>query len=261
MALTEASKLAAAISPPIESGFADQLVSEFVSVERRFVLRDWEPAELDGGQFAEILARIYYHLDSANLNRTKGFDECVSYIEEDQNAHSIQPRHHALHVCRVLRTIYKFRSQRGAVHISPNYGPNQMDARLIIECVRWTFSETLRIFWNGDRETVAKAVREILDFDVPCIGRFEDALLVQRTDLVGEEEILVLLHYAGENGFSRTELGRHARCDSSVVTRSLQKLVSSDFRQIIQLNNNKYRLTDLGAKRVRETLSDRLLIE
>jgi hypothetical protein len=71
MALTEASKLAAAISPPIDSDFAQQLVAEFVSAERRYVLSDWEATELDGGQFAEILARIYYHLDSTNLNRTR----------------------------------------------------------------------------------------------------------------------------------------------------------------------------------------------
>jgi hypothetical protein len=32
-------------------------------------------------------------------------------------------------------------------------------------------NETLRIFWNGDRELVAKAIRELLQFDVPCIGK------------------------------------------------------------------------------------------
>src|SRR5688572_6414750 len=210
MGLIEKRQLLAQLSPPFDHLLATQLVDEFVSQERRYIQRDWEPAELDGGQFCEVLARILYHQDSGNLNRGKEFDECASYIENEQGAtHAINPRRDALHLIKVLRTIYKFRSQRGAVHISPNYGPNHMDARLMIENVRWAMNETLRIFWQGDRELVAKAIRELLQFDVPCVGLFEDVLLVQRTDLSVDEEVLVLLHFAGEAGFSRTELGRH----------------------------------------------------
>ena len=39
-------------------------------------------------------------------------------------------------LARVLQTVYKFRSQRGAVHISPTYSPNYMDANYVIEAVR-----------------------------------------------------------------------------------------------------------------------------
>ena len=58
MALIEKNKLLASLSPPLDHLLANQLVEEFVSAERRFIQRDWEPAELDGGQFCEILARI-----------------------------------------------------------------------------------------------------------------------------------------------------------------------------------------------------------
>ncbi len=104
--------------------------------------RDWEPAELDGGQFCEVLARIFYHQDSGNLSQGKSFEDCCKYIENEQVGHSIQPRHTVLHVFRVLKTIYKFRSQRGAVHISPTYTPNHMDAKLVVECVRWAMNES-----------------------------------------------------------------------------------------------------------------------
>jgi hypothetical protein len=103
-----------------------------------------------------------------------------------------------------------------------------MDARFMIEAVRWCMNETLRIFWKGDRELVAKAIRELLQFDVPCIGKFEQALVVQRTDLKAEEEILVLLHYAGERGFSWRELGQHARCSAPSVTRALRGMTFPD---------------------------------
>jgi len=134
-----------------------------------------------------------------------------------------------------------------------------MDARFVIECVRWVMNEALRLFWNGDREVVAKAIRELLQFDVPSIGKFGDVLIVQRTDLLSDEEILVLLHYAGESGFSRSALGRHARIAPASVTRAVQKLSSRDVRQIV-LVDGVYRLTDLGSKRIRDELSHKLVI-
>lgn len=260
MGLIEKQRLLTELSPPLDHLLCTQLLDEFISSERRYIQRDWEPGQLDGGQFAEVAARIFYHLDSGNLNRSKGFDECAKYIESDQVTHAIIPRHDSLHVIRTLRTIYKFRSQRGAVHISPTYKPNHMDSKLVVECVRWVMNETLRIFWTGDREAVARAIRELLQFDVPVVGVFGDIVLVQRTDLSAEEEILVLLHYAGDDGFSRNALGRAALCSASRVTESLKKLLSANMRQVVQLSNGNYRLTDLGSKRVREKLSHKLVL-
>lgn len=259
MALIEKQRLLSELSPPLDHLLCTQLLDEFISSERRFIQRDWEPSQLDGGQFSEIAARIFYHVDSGTLNRSKPFDECAKYIENDQANHAMVPRYDCLHLIRVLRTIYKFRSQRGAVHISPTYQPNHMDSKLVIECVRWVMNETLRIFWRGDREAVAKAIRELLQFDVPAVGIFGDNILVQRTDLSPEEEVLLLLHYAGETGFSRTEVGDAAMCSPASVTRSLQKLTDTSYRQAIQVNG-KYRLTDLGSKRVREHLSHKLAL-
>jgi hypothetical protein len=261
MALVEQWTLIAKLAPPFHPDLAKRLVEEFVSLERRFVLRDWEPAELDGGQFAEILGRAVYHIDSGTLNLTKDLNECLRYIEDETgNAHAITPRHDAIHIARVLRTVYKFRSQRGAVHISPNYSANQMDSKLIVECVRWLMMEALRIFSKFTREEAAKAIREISEFDVPCVGKFEDIILVQRTDLKPEEEILVLLHFAGEVGFSRTELGKYAMLPAPTVTRTIQSLEDPKKRMIVQIGKN-YRLTDLGSKRIRTDLSQKLLLE
>lgn len=260
MGLIEKRGLLSALSPPLDHLLASQLIDEFISIERRFIQRDWEPAELDGGQFAEICARVLYHRDSGNLNQTKEFNDCLNYVESEKNLHNLA-RRDALFIARVLRIIYKFRSQRGAVHISPSYQANHMDSKFVIECVRWTMNETLRLFWNNDRDQVAKVIRELLQFDVPCVGVFEDVILVQRTDLATEEEILVLLHFAGELGFSRSELGRYAMRPASSITTAIQKLVAADCRQVLKLTNGNYRLSDLGSRRIREQLAEKLLVE
>lgn len=249
------------VKPSVDAFLVTQLVDEFLSIERRFALRDWEPAELDGGQFCEILARVLFQVDSGILSLTKSHDDCLKYVEGGSSTHLYSPRKDLLHLARVMRTIYKFRSDRGAVHISPTYTPNQMDAKLVLEATRWSFSEFLRIFWNGDREIVAKAIREILTFDTPCVGVFGDRLIVQRTDLSADEEILILLHFAGEAGMSRTELGKAVYHDPSTVTRSISRLGGQSVRQIVQINDKTWRLTDLGMRRIRMELAEKLVLD
>jgi len=259
MGLVERNNLISNVSPPFDHLLATQFVDEFLSMERRFIQRDWEPAELDAGQFAEITFRILYHLDSGNLNYNKEVKDCKRYFINNDVPHALN-RKDVSHLSSVLGAIYEFRSDRGAVHISPTYSPNHMDSKYLIESIRWCMNEMLRIFWNGDREEVAKTIRELLQFDVPCIGAYGDILIVQRTDLKSDEEILILLHYAGENGFSRKELGLHALSSPSSITTNLQKLCSPTKRQIIKLKNGNYRLTDLGSRRIRMELADKLLL-
>ena len=107
----------------------------------------------------------------------------------------------------------------------------------------------------------AKAIRELLQFDVPCVRVFQDILLVQRTDFTPGKEVLVLLHYASEEGFSRTDLGRHCLAPAPRITESLQLLQSAKMRQVVCVENARYRLTDLGSKRIREQLAEKLLLQ
>jgi hypothetical protein len=259
MARADRAELIQKLAPPLDELLTTQLVAEFVDVERRYVQGDWGPTELDGGRFGEALARILYHQDSGNLGRNREFSECLEYLENNAVPHRLAPRSDPLMICRVLRSVFKFRSGRGVAHLSPTYSANQMDARLVVETVRWSMTETLRIFGVGNREEVARIVRELLRFDVPCIGRFGTEVLVQRTDLNPEEEILLLLHEAGERGLSRTELGQQAKLKAPTVTRTLQRLADPTLRQIVDLKGKHYCISDLGTKRVREEMAGKLL--
>jgi hypothetical protein len=60
--------------------------------------------------------------------------------------------------------------------------------------------------------------------------------------------------------FPRSELGKYAMVSKASVTTALQKLISPDVREVVQMSSGKYRLTDLGAKRIREKLPDKLLL-
>ena len=254
--------LVAQVSPPLDRSLAIALLTEFVDLERRFVLGDWEPATLNGGQFAEVASRILYHIDSGTLNYRKSLDSCLSYVEDakNPNKHLFPDRPSARHLSKALRLIYKFRSQRGAIHIDPNHTANELDSTLVLSLSRWVVSEILRTCWSGDRSEVAKTIRSIVRYPAPSIFESDGRSVVLRTDCTAEEEILLLLHSAGEAGLSRADIREAAMKSASAVNRALSDLGSPTKRQVVRRDNGQYLLTPNGNRRINEEISEKLLL-
>ena len=129
-----------------------------------------------------------------------------------------------------------------------------------MESARWLLGEVLRVFWTGDRGVVAEAIREIVRFEVPAIAEYDGKLLLQRTDCTADEEVLLLLHHAGEGGLSRSALGQSVPKSPSSVTRALAKLTSPHVRQVLKTTGGDYILTDLGVRRVLNELAEKLTV-
>ncbi|MDA0999395.1 MAG: hypothetical protein O2807_02595 [bacterium] len=244
------------LSPPLEHALVEALVKEHLSLERRFILRDWEPATLDGGQFCEIAARCLYHIDSGNLNPTKSVDDCLSYVEDlkNKNAHSFLSRKDALQLCRAIRLAYKFRSSRGAVHIDPNYSANEMDSRLVLETVRWILCELIRIFWTGNPQVAAKIVKDIVTYHIPAVFRDGSVPIVQHPDLDTESEILLLLHDSGSTGSELKKLKESIPRNRRTVEKAAASLAQK--RLITKATNGSFILTDLGRLQTEKELHE-----
>lgn len=244
------------LSPPLDNNHADLLIAEYLSLERRYFLQDWEPATLDAGQFCEIASRCVYHIDSGNLNRTKGVDECLLYIadEQNRNAHAFPSRKDALQLCRALRLTYKFRSSRGAVHIDPGYSANEMDAKLVVETVRWIMCELVRILWTGDPSTAAKVVREIVSYRIPAVFRNGTVPIVQHPDLDTETEILLLLYDSGTDGMKLVCLKESIPRHRTTVEKAVKSLVTK--RLVTRTTSDSWMLTDRGRASVEKELQN-----
>jgi len=256
--MNEEQQLVQKVSPPLDGELVALLFSEFVDMERNFVLGNWGPTILDGGQFCEVAARIIYHVDSGNLNRRKILDSCLKYVEDDNNtnAHSFPDKKASRHLCRAIRVIYKFRSQRGAIHIHPDYTANEMDSTLVVGLSRWIISEILRIFWSKDRDEIAKVIHEITCYKVPSVLVMDGRHLVLRTDCTVAEEMLLLLHNTGEAGMTRQVIGKSVPKAPAAVSKAIKNLGVA--RKILCKSNDHYVLTPKGVKFVREKLSGKL---
>jgi hypothetical protein len=244
------------ISPPVDRVLAALLLKEYLPLEKRFLLRDWEPATLDGGQFCEIAARCIYDVDSGNLNLRKRVNSCLSYIESDANRHAFPSRKDALQLCKAIRLIYQFRSNRGAIHIDPDYSANEMDARMVMETVRWVLCEFVRIFWTGDPSAAASAVQAIVMFRVPAVFNDGAVPIVQNPELDAEDEVLALLRDHGIAGMPSTQLKKSVLRHHSTVDKTLKSLRNE---RLITINGDQaWILTDRGRARVDSELYDAL---
>jgi hypothetical protein len=248
-----ASTLISSLSGAVDPNLAKQLIEEAQALEESFLLKRWKYSELDGGRFAEVAARIIYAADSNNTSLTKSVDDCLKYIDNNQVAHNFPEPQTAIHISKVIRAIYKLRSQRGAVHVSPTYTANEIDSRLIIECVRWVLAELLRLFLQIDRQEVAALVRDLARFPQPLIREYENIPLLQDVTFTAEEEVLAHL-LESSRGMTTAELISVIPKDPSGVRRAVLKLSNARTRQIVS-RSSTWIITDLGTERIEAKVS------
>ncbi len=244
----EPADLVAELSKTVNPTLAKQLVDEAIANEEAFRLRRWGSAELNGGRFAEVAARIMYSIDSGNLNLTKSVDDCFRYIENPTVPHSFPEAQAALHLTKVIRSIYKLRSQRGAVHVSPVYTANEIDSRLVVESVRWTLAELLRLFIASDPRLLTETVQSLARFPSPLIRIYGERALLQSTTFTIEEEVLAHLLFAS-TGLTAKQITAMIPKDPSSVRKAVKKLCGTKLRQAIAVDDS-YQITDLGIDRI-----------
>jgi len=240
--------LVAGLASATETTLASQLFEEGTKLERAFALKKWQHTELDGGRFAEVAARLVYGVDSGKFNLNKRVDACLSYIENNNVLHSFPDAKSSHQLALIIRSIYKLRSQRGAVHVSPTYTANEIDSRLVVEGTRWILAELVRVFVTSDQVALVEFVEELSRFPQPLIRSFGNVPLLQSVGFSVEEEILIhLLHEA--SGMTTPRLVEAIPRDASGVRKAIKRLANSNSRQLVQ-TNDRWLITDLGISRI-----------
>lgn len=212
-------QLAAELAKIVDPTFASAIVDSYIEMEQRFFAGDWQPAELDGGRLCEAISRALYQLDCSYVMHTELPGKLCDWLEDFSNkrTHNLAETDRR-HFCKAIRLVYKFRSDRGAVHISPDYTANEMDSVLMLHVGKWMFAEFLRLAWNKDRRIIAETIADIIQLEHPVIHEVDGTPLVLDHKVSAPEEVLMLLSHADGHKLQKDELTRQAKnnTDSSV---------------------------------------------
>lgn len=238
------------LSSVVDPAFARAIVEGYVEMQQRFIAGDWKPAELDGGRLCEAVSRALYQLDSGVITHTDLPGTLCDLLEDftKKRKHNLAEGDRR-HFCKAIRLVYKFRSDRGAVHISPVYTANYMDSMLILHAGKWMFAEFLRLAWNADRKIIADTIAQIVQLQHTLIHELDGQPLVLASGIPASDEILLLLNHAADNRLSRAEI-RHYACLTKTATlnAAIKKLINQ--RKIRTVNNGDLALTPHGQQTV-----------
>jgi hypothetical protein len=239
----------------VDPSFADAIVDSFVEMQQRFFAGDWKPAELDGGRLCEAVSRALYQLDSGVTTHTELPGTLCDWLEDFHKKRShILAEGDRRHFCKAIRMVYKFRSDRGPVHISPEYTANEMDSILMLHAGKWMFAEFLRIAWNKDRKVIAETIADIIQLEHSLIHELDGTPLILDHTVSAPEEILLLLNHADGHKLPKDKLTTLAKNNTeSSVSVAISRLTKSNE---IRTNGvaGGLALTPKGQKRVIEKI-------
>jgi hypothetical protein len=243
-----ANNLITELGAVVDPAFAHAIVESYVEMQQRFLAGDWKPAELDGGRLCEALTRALYQLDSGAITHSQLPKELCEKLEDERN---IRPHNLALadrvHLCKAISLVYKFRSARGPVHISPVYTANYMDSMLVLHAGKWLFAEFLRIAWKTDQQIVSDTIARIVQLQHTFIHELDGKPLVLIPGISAREEILLLIGNAPENKLSRAGLRERATHQKpATLNAAITKLLAT--KELRTADNGDLALTPNGQR-------------
>ena len=250
-------ELAAIVDP----AFADAVIDSYVEMQQRFLAGDWQPTELDGGRLCEAVARAVYQMDSGTATHSQLPKEICEKLEDDKNVRAhVLSQADRLHMCRAIGLVYKFRSSRGSVHISPHYSADFMDSMLTVHAGKWILAEFLRLAWTKDKTLIAETIAQIVQLEFSLIHELEGVPLVLDENVSAPVEILLLLNHADGHKLTREQLTAQCKNNASAaVSTAITRLMKANEVRSTP-TQGEIALTPKGQKRVIEKIIPSLKI-
>lgn len=247
------------LSTIVDPYFAQAAVESYVEMQQRFLAGDWQPTELDGGRFCEAISRCLLQVDTGKIDHFKLPGKVREDLLNKSMPHQLGSKDR-YHLAKVIEVVYKFRSDRGAVHISAEYTANYMDSMLVLHASKWIFAEFLRIIWNQDRKIVAETIAQIVQLEHSVIHELDGKPLVLARGISATDEVLLLLYHATNNRLSRAELREHAASQKPQnVNVAVSRLIKS--KDIRPVSGDEVALTPNGQKRILEQIMPKLTLQ
>lgn len=236
------------LSTIVDASLAQAAVESYVDMQQRFLAGDWGPSELNGGKLSEAVSRCLLQLDTGRIDHRKLPGKVRDDLLDKSLTHTLKFVDR-LHIAKVIDVVYKFRSDRGAVHISTTYTANFMDSMLVLHSGKWMLAELLRLALKKDRETVGEIIEQLVQLEHSLIHELDGKPLVMVKKISAPHEVLVLLHHAVSNRLTRSQLREYATGQSSQnVNVAISRLIAE--KDIRPVDDDVVTLTPKGQQRV-----------
>lgn len=220
----------------LPASLRDSLLGEFEKISRNYREGRWEPAELDGGKFCEVVYAIVSGRITQNYptqaTKPKNLREACQQLE--QSAKASAPHSIRVLIPRLISGLYDLRNNRGVAHVGNDVNPNRMDATMVVHLARWIVAELIRVFHNTTVDQAQVIVDGLVDRIVPLIWELPDGRVrILNPSLTMRQKMLVVLYRF-----------RPEPVDETVLFQSIEPSNTSVFRRDVIRPSHKRALVD-----------------
>jgi hypothetical protein len=174
----------------------DELFSAFDKIISNYRTNHWEPSELNGGKFCEVVYSMLsgYLCGSIPGHSTKPnnmYDACKSL---EMYPSTQYPRSLRIQIPRSLTVLYEVRNNRGVGHVGGDVIPNKMDALFVVNTSKWVLAEILRVFGDLPLDKAQSMVDSLVEKEYPWQWEVHGKHRILKSGLSKTEQTLLLLY-------------------------------------------------------------------
>src|SRR6266404_6004785 len=183
-------------------GLRQPLLDCYGEIARNFAEHRWEPAELNGGKFCEVVYSIIEGAFDGNFpsvpsKPARMVDACRAIEGKPSNPNLQGDRSLRILIPRTLPVLYEIRNNRGVGHIRGDANPNYQDAVAVYQMASWVMAELIRIFHNVVLDEAQDTVNALVDRKHPIVWQVGDNKRVLDPALAKGDQTLLLLYSTG----------------------------------------------------------------
>ena len=179
----------------IPTGLRDPLLAEYREITKNYAEHRWQPSELSGGRFSEVVYTILEgHAKGAYAAAPKKPDDMVAAcraLEGITGGHI--PRSFRILIPRMLPALYEVRNNRNVGHVGGDVDPNHMDATAVLAMCNWIMAELIRFFHGLKTEEAQVIVDAIAERALPLIWQSGQMKRVLDPSLKLQDQVLLLI--------------------------------------------------------------------
>lgn len=185
----------------LPAGLRTELIDGYREITRNFLERRWEPSELNGGKFAEVVYSIVNGAISGTFPAKASkpanmIDACRALEGKPTDPARVGDRSLRILIPRELPVLYEIRNNRGVGHVGGDVSANSMDASAVVAKASWVMAELVRIFHSVSTQEAQDTVDALVERKTPLIWEVEGVKRVLDPDMSAKDQVLMFLHHS-----------------------------------------------------------------
>jgi hypothetical protein len=228
------------LASKIEPRLVADILNTYEGLIQKHRAFDAEAALTRAGKFVEHIFRaLEFIRTGAAPNEIKSPAVTARLLEADTSL----PESIRMLIPRIaLAMVYDVRSKRGAVHVK-EIDPRGIDVDLAAKAASWIIAELIRLYHVDDENEVRLEMIALTRATFPLLESIAGEDFVSKK-VPPRVEIQLLLGRKSNEGATRAQLGKMAKCSPPRVTEAIQGLLTD--RLVHQTKDGIYHLTGSG---------------